>query len=174
MNDSFKNKQERFMAAFRPLNDSLWRFCLALTRNRDDAKELSAETIATAYQEFDSIRHHDAFLSFLFTVARRTYFRNLEKYKRTEYYEPEKFDAMFSNIEIGADKRMQIIELYEALGELSFETREAIILFDIMGYSRDEVAKIQDSNIENIKSRLYKGRKKLAALLNSEILIGDE
>ena len=37
-----------------------------------------------------------------------------------------------------------------------------------MGYSREEIAEIQSSNIENVKARLYRGRKKLAEILKAE------
>ena len=81
--------------------------------------------------------------------------------------ETEYFD-LYQSQEISPDKAMEIKELYDALEKLPFEQKEAIILFDIMGYSREEIAEIQCSNIENVKARLYRGRKKLAEILKAE------
>ena len=67
------NKQKIFLDMFDPLRDNLWRFCLSMTRNRDQAKDLLQETIAGAYSAFDSLTSPGAFLSFLFTIASRQY-----------------------------------------------------------------------------------------------------
>ena len=161
------SKQDKFMALYAPVQDNLWRYCLALTYSRADAKELMSETIAAAYQSLESLKTDAAFLSYLFTICKRLFFRNIQSNKRFEIMETEYFD-LYQSQEISPDKAMEIKELYDALEKLPFEQKEAIILFDIMGYSRDEIAEIQGSNIENVKARLYRGRKKLAEILKAE------
>ena len=167
-----KNKentvQNDFMNLLNPINNNLWRFCLSLTYNRDDAKELMSETISIAYSGYESINSKSAFLSYIFTIAKRTFYKNLEKYRRTEYLEPDKFD-LFESANTSTETKIEISDLYNALNKLKPEIKEAIILFDIMGYNRKETAELQNTNIENIKSRLYRGRKQLAHLLEVEI-----
>lgn len=166
--NKINKKQNDFMQLLSPINDNLWRFCLALTYDREDAKELMSETISIAYSSFDNIISKSAFLSFMFTIAKRTFLRNKEKYRRTEYIEPDKFD-MFKSNQLSLDTKIEIADLYNALDKLPIEIKEAIVLFDIMGYSRKEVAEIQNTNVENVKSRLYRGRNKLAELLKIDI-----
>jgi RNA polymerase sigma-70 factor (ECF subfamily) len=48
------------------------------------------------------------------------------------------------------------------------EQKEAIILQDIMGFSQKEICEIQSISLDALKQRLYRGRKKLAELLNDE------
>ena len=64
-------------------------------------------------------------------------------------------------------------ELYEAMEDLPLEQKEAIILHNIMGFSREEICTIQNINLETLKARLYRGRKKLARLLGAEELPED-
>jgi RNA polymerase sigma-70 factor (ECF subfamily) len=56
--------------------------------------------------------------------------------------------------------------LYEALQKLPEEQREAIILFEISGFSLKEVQQIQGAGLSAVKSRIVRGKKKLARLLN--------
>ncbi len=163
----FKIKQDKFLELYNPVQDNLWRYCLVLTCSRIEAKELMSETVAAAYQSFENINSDIAFLSYLFTICKRIFFKNLEKERRHELKELEYFD-FYKSENITADKALEIQDLYKALDELPFEQKEAIILFDIMGYSREEIAEIQSSNIENVKARLYRGRKKLAEILKAE------
>jgi RNA polymerase sigma factor (sigma-70 family) len=56
-------------------------------------------------------------------------------------------------------------ELYEAMNELPRAQREAISLFEISGFSIKEVAEIQGTNENTVKTRLRRGRDKLSELL---------
>jgi RNA polymerase sigma-70 factor, ECF subfamily len=54
------------------------------------------------------------------------------------------------------------------MDKLPREQKEAIILHVIMGFSREEICKIQECGMEALKQRLYRGRKKLADLLGAK------
>src|SRR5688500_15221113 len=80
-------KQERFMSLFDPVHDRLEHFAIALTRNGEAARDIVGETILIAYESFDSLRHPEAFLSYLFTIARRVYQKRVHASARTERLE---------------------------------------------------------------------------------------
>src|SRR5207247_7978577 len=48
-----------------------------------------------------------------------------------------------------------------ALGTLAAAQREAVVLFEIDGYSIEEIAAMQRASISAVKSRLTRGREKL-------------
>jgi RNA polymerase sigma-70 factor (ECF subfamily) len=58
--------------------------------------------------------------------------------------------------------------LYETLDKLPVEQKEAIILYEIFGFSRKEIADIQQTTVLNIKMRLYRGRHLLSKLMKSD------
>ena len=64
-----KNKQEIFLNIFNPIKINLWRFCLSVSNSRNDAKDLLQETIEVAYRNFEKLKHNEAFLSYLFSIA---------------------------------------------------------------------------------------------------------
>ena len=70
-NTELHDRQQRFMALLRPLQPNLERFAYAMARDREEARDIAGETILIAWERFDSVKHPEAFLSFLFTVATR-------------------------------------------------------------------------------------------------------
>ena len=50
---------------------SLWRYALALTRSRDESKDLLSETVLSAYASFPKLRDLGGFRKSLYTIASR-------------------------------------------------------------------------------------------------------
>lgn len=155
-------KQKKFLDLFEPVKENLWRFCLTMSKNKENARDLLQETITTAYNNFDKLSRPEAFLSWLFTIASRKYFEFYRK--KMDLNELADVDLLYSK-ELSPEEQTDIRYLYEALAKLPVEQKESIILFDIVGYSRDEICEIQQIGLETLKSRLFRGRKKLIELL---------
>lgn len=162
-----KDKQDLFLELYEPQKERLWRFCLSISFNYEDAKELLAETIYQSYINFDKVRNETAFLSYMFTIASRINNKRTKK-SRIEYWTFEDLDNLTGNSET-PENLLEYKEMYLALKTLPNDQKEAIILSDLMGFSRKEISEIQNTNIENVKVRLYRGRKKLAKLLGLEL-----
>ncbi|WP_207433454.1 RNA polymerase sigma factor [Sabulibacter ruber] len=160
-------KQQAFLALYEPVHAPFARFCQARVFHSADAKDLISETVLQAYEHFDSLRHKEAFLHFLFGIATRI-LRN--KSRRRKFWgifsapEAEEKHQDTQNAEVSADVRL----LYEALAKLPEEQREAIILFEISGFALKEVQAIQGCSLSAVKSRVVRGKKRLARLLNDQ------
>lgn len=160
-----RDKQERFLQCLLPIQNDIERFALFLTKNREDAKELVAETIARCFEHFDSVKHLQAFKSYAMTITRRLY----QEQKKSKYrlHTHLELDELFSDT-ISQESIMETKLLYEAIGKLPDEQQEAIILAEIMGYPHKEIAAIQNSNQAAVKVRIYRAKKALAALLSDK------
>ena len=161
-------KQNKYLELYTPLAGNLFAFCMAKTHNREEAKDLVSETILASYENFHTIDNEKAFLSFLFTIATNI---NKAKYKKNQRFvlsEPEIFDTMYDST-ILQDIKTDIKILFEYLDKLPAFQREAIYLFDIMGLTQKEIAKIQNTTVINIKLRIHRGKKKLAESLRDNI-----
>jgi RNA polymerase sigma-70 factor, ECF subfamily len=159
-------KQKEFLEAYLPFQNNLWRYCLFMTKNRDAAKDLLGETVAVAYQGFNDIREQKAFLSWLFTVASRLFYKMKRKSDKISN-DGSDSDQLFST-DLSPDILSDISFLYENLNRLPVEQKETIILFSIEGFSRSEIADMQNVSEETVKSRLARGRRKLAILMGAE------
>jgi RNA polymerase sigma-70 factor (ECF subfamily) len=158
-------KQEKFLSLYKSVEDNIWRYCLFMTKNRDKAKDLLGETITIAYEGFDRIRDDITFLSWLFTIASRTFYRSM-KYEKKFSGSEIVADSLF-NTDLSPEILTDISLLYENLNKLPEVQKEAVILFNIEGMTRKEIALIQGANEETVKTRLASGRKRLAILMGA-------
>jgi RNA polymerase sigma-70 factor (ECF subfamily) len=166
---SAQEKQDRFMKLLEPLQPQLERFTLAMTRDRETARDVISETLLIAYQRFNSLRDEQAFLSFLFTIATRIYRRRTEHNRRHDELTGEHLDVLIDR-SMPPDVAADITAVYQALGLLPDKQREAVYLFEVTGLSMKEIQEIQGGTLVGVKVRISRGRKKLAAILGIDHL----
>lgn len=144
-------------------------FARAMTRNTETAKDLVSDTILVAYENFDKIKNKQAFTSYIFTIAVRLHRKRKSKWswfaEESEAYQ----ESAISN-EPMTDTSYDIKVLYDALDKLPSKMKESIILFEISGFSIEEIRDIQGGTLSGVKSRLKRGREKLKELLSDNIL----
>ncbi len=157
-------KQRAFLELFKPVEQNLYRYARAMADSYEEAKDLASDTVLAAYEGFESLKHKEAFLSYLFTIASR-----IAKKKRWR----KKFFGVYSEIEANqmpdsaqnADRNIDIELLYEALGQLPAKQKEALVLFEISGFSLKEIQEMQGGSLSAVKSRISRGREKLSLML---------
>ena len=66
---------------------------------------------------------------------------------------------------IQAEQKRQI---EKAIAGLPEDMRAAVVLRDVQGCSYDEIARVLDTNVGTIKSRISRGREKLRGILSSQ------
>lgn len=161
-----KKKQEEFIALYEPVHEQFERFCRARVYGDMEHGDLINETLLASFDKFETIRNKQAFLSFLFSVAIRILAKNHRKKRTSELHESQWESIMDQSIppDISAD----VHYLYSALGMLSEDQREAIILFEITGFSIKEISAIQEASESAVKLRLKRGREKLRELLTRQ------
>lgn len=161
-----RSEQDTFMELLEPVYNRLERFVLAMTRNRDVAKDIIHETVAIAWQQFASLRQKKAFLSYLFTIATRTHAHYVRQQQRTIVADDD-FWAYMSSSETSPEVVADYRALYDAIDKLPEQQREAIIMFELLGFSMKEVQQVQGGTLISVKVRVSRARKKLAQLLGA-------
>ncbi len=159
-------RQERFLALLLPVRERLSQFARALTRDRDEADDLVSDTILIAYEQFDGVRHPDAFLGYLFTIATRRHRRQRWRGRLFGRYDEERAHAIAGSgttPEVAAD----VQALRAALARLPMKQREAVMLFEIAGLTLQEICAVQGGSLSGVKSRIVRGRARLAELLGA-------
>ncbi len=162
------DKQEAFMLLLEPVRADLSRFAYAMTANREDAYDLVSDTILVAYENFEKIEKKESFKAWLFTVASRIFKRNKWRRRLFGNYDEEQAEQI-SNPEPSPDANIDVQLLYEQLEKLPKKQKEAIVLFEISGFSLEEIRELQSGTLSGVKSRLKRAREKLAELMNSDI-----
>ncbi|MEC7764748.1 MAG: RNA polymerase sigma factor [Pseudomonadota bacterium] len=139
-------------------------FAASLTRNSAAADDLVQDTIVKAWKNFDKFKPGTNLRAWLFTILRNTFYSDLRKKKR----EIEDVDgAMASTLSEKPhhDGRLALADFEKVFAQLPVEQREALILVGASGMSYEEAADTCGVAIGTIKSRINRGRARLAELL---------
>lgn len=157
---------ERFLALVAEVHQGLARYARALMRDREEARDLVSETITIAFEHFGALRDDRAFKSYVYTTATRLAHRRQKRERKFEPFDPLLAETLHAN---GAapDAGIDIELLYKALEQLPEAMREAVVLFEISGLSLLEIKEIQGGSLSGVKSRIARGREKLADLLGA-------
>ncbi|MBL1279114.1 MAG: RNA polymerase sigma factor [Fluviicola sp.] len=167
-----KEKQDKFLQLYEPIHDRFERFCRARVYGKMDYKDLINETLLVAFQKLDTLRSEDAFLSFLFTISVRLLSNQHKKKKEDSISEATSYHLQ--DVNARTEQATEVYFLHQALAELPEAQKEAIILYEISGFSVKEVAKIQDASESAVKQRLKRGREQLVEILNYESITKKE
>ena len=142
--------------------------CLRTLRDREEALDATQETFITVLRKADSFQGRAAFSTWLYRVAINTCYDMLRKKGRQraaplpEGYDPRDTSA---NGKLEAAELRPAIE--KALARLPREFGTAVILSDIEGLPLRQVADILEVPLGTVKSRVFRGRKMLAAQLGN-------
>lgn len=160
------NKQEAFMLLYKPAHERLYRFVQSLVWDKEETKDIVNETALIAFEKFHTIKNKTYFVSYLFSIA-----SNLCK----KHYKIKKLKAMFDWAKADNNKAWQHAEtnvnandLKNILQQLSFEQRRALLLFELSGFSYEEISKIEKCSQSAIKSRIHTAKKILKKYIQNE------
>ncbi|MEO0339748.1 MAG: RNA polymerase sigma factor [Bacteroidota bacterium] len=150
------------------MHDRFERFCRARAYADMPAEDLMNETLLIAYSKIDQLQNKGAFLSFLIGISRRI----LANKKRKQQPIIPKQELPMEIIGKSYDPVQQkntVAFLHFGLAQLPEAQREALILFEITGFSIKEISEIQQSSTSAVKQRLARGRKALAEIVKKEL-----
>ncbi|MEJ5187667.1 RNA polymerase sigma factor [Treponema sp. J25] len=163
--------KEAFRKIVETYKDSLYRYCLTRIGNEERAKDLVQEIFIRAYRSLPTFKLGRQFGPWIFTIAsnvlRSSWRRTTREQAMTSHlFYPE--DPEQENPENNMLQRETQREVVRALRNLPHELYEVLYLYYFEGLSVSEIAKTLELEEENIKSRLFRGRKKLRKILQPE------
>lgn len=159
------NKQEAFLKLYESIHEKFERFCRARVYGQMDYTDLMNETLLIAFEKFNELNNPSAFFSFLCGISVRILSNHNKKRKEVQY--PTQIEE-HRDWNSAADLKADVKILYTMLNQLSEEQKEAILLFELSGFSIKEIADIQVVNENTVKQRLKRGRDRLKELMNFE------
>lgn len=169
--------EELYSRYKRPILNYLYRFI----GNRHHAEELAQETFVKAYMSLHRYQPRAKFSSWLYRIAgnlarnflrHASYDKRAEPVRRDAYSggsgEISPFDSISSSAKGPAEhaqsKEAELL-IQQAIDKLPPHLKEAVVLCDIEGFSYEEAAKVMGCRSMTVGSRLWRGRKRLADLL---------
>ncbi|UCC49190.1 MAG: sigma-70 family RNA polymerase sigma factor [Gemmatimonadota bacterium] len=166
--DAARRRQEFEREALVHL-DMLYNVALRLSGNASDADDLVQETVTKAYRAWDKYEPGTNCRAWLVTILRNTFinqFRRESKRPSSVEYESVEETSIFESVQDrdpeGSFFRYIVDdEVTRAIQELPEEFRIPVVLSDVEGMSYAEIAEILELPVGTVKSRLFRGRRRL-------------
>ncbi|MCE7873993.1 sigma-70 family RNA polymerase sigma factor [bacterium CPR1] len=155
--------------------EALYRFARRLCRDDSQAEDLFQEAYERAYRFFYQFREGSNCKSWLFTILHTLHRQRLRsrstRQESISIDEASEFflhDRLLEQEKILADNPEKIFfdqcpsgEIRAALSELSEDLRSAVLLYDVEGFSYQEIATILGVPLGTVRSRISRGRSAL-------------
>ncbi len=153
------------MELYTPCHQAFMGYCRGLTGNREDARDLAGEAVLIVFENLGKLRKRDSFKAYLFGVARRLQLHHYRRGKfRGDYSEAAAERLPSPDTE--TDGLHDVEFLYRLLDKLPPKQREALVLFELSGFSLEEIRQLQGGTVSGVKSRLMRGREQLRLWIN--------
>lgn len=147
----------------------LFVYCKYLLSTLQDAEEVFQETWLRVLRMKDRGQEVEHFRAFLFTVARNTGLKHIERRKRSQGH--ISLEILDPTNEWMLQDDHQYSELKElvnrALMRVPVLQREAFVLHAMLGYTFDEIAVMQGVSMTAAKTRAFRARHSLRKLLSN-------
>lgn len=145
----------------RMLRDDVWRYCLALLSDREQAFDATQETFLRLVKAIGRWRGDAPIRVFVLVIARRAVadlIRSAQRRRRlTETAPPP---------DLAVPARTGTIEVAELVNALDPGQQQAFVLTQVVGLPYDEAAEVAGVAIGTIRSRVSRAREALAAAIH--------
>jgi RNA polymerase sigma-70 factor (ECF subfamily) len=169
-------RQSSFNRETLPHKDALYYYALNIVHNEDDALDLLQETFYKAYKNYHQFKEGTNSKAWMFMILKNTFINNYRKSKREPIkIEYDGIEDIYENIKSKQVRNNNFDEefynnllddeLSDAMAKLPKSMKKVFCLYDLEGYSYEEIADIIKIPIGTVRSRLHRARKLLQAEL---------
>jgi RNA polymerase sigma-70 factor, ECF subfamily len=156
--------ERAFTTLMRRHEDRIFALALRMLGDRADAFDATQDAFVSAFRQARSFRGDSSFGTWLYRVAINSCKDLIRKRKR--WGEPtEDAGVDEPSTEDVEGETTTRLELAAALARLPEEFRDPVVMHDLGGVPYEEIARTTRTNIGTVKSRISRGRKRLAELL---------
>jgi RNA polymerase sigma-70 factor (ECF subfamily) len=147
----------------------VYSLCLRMTRNVDEAEDLTQEVFIQLLRKIGSFRGDSHFSTWLYRLTVNQVLMHFRRTKRRKEA-PDEVEMVHANgrNSTWTTNGFPVVDrmtLNAALAQLPPGCRAVFVLFSVEGYKHEEIANLFGCSVGNSKSQLHKARKKLKRLL---------
>ncbi|MEL6638028.1 MAG: RNA polymerase sigma factor [Bacteroidota bacterium] len=164
MNTRSSNHAE-FLNWYEAIHPAFVRYCRSRAYGRMETEDLVQEAVLATLEAFYRIERKEKLLSFMIGVANNILNNQRRRQQFRAAWEDKVLERMESQIG-DPELALDIHFLHRAIDQLPERQKEALLLFEIAGFSIRELAQIQESSEAAVKTRLSRARKALQGLLD--------
>ena len=160
------HKRDFFLNIFHSTKKKIYNFVLKMTYDRMMTEDIVQDVYLKFFESIDTLNSLSRAEIWLFTTARNEIYQYYRKKKiHMDKFNPEDIDNIELRSGESLEDQLELRDIREHLqDELMFippEQKEVFLLKEYGGLSYKEIAEMMNIDIELVKSRLYKVRRKI-------------
>lgn len=159
---------QAFLEWYEPIHSRFIRYCSTVSYGILETEDLAQEAIMATLQSYERIQDKNKLLNYMIGIVRNIVKNQRRRKKFQAHWEEDlldKLEAATQDAEIALD----IHFLLKAMDQLPAKQKEAILLFEVSGFSMKEISDLQESSVSATKTRISRGRKLLKEELTEDI-----
>ena len=150
-----QGNEAAFEVAFERHGPGILSFCRHLLGDPQEAEDAVQHTFAAAYRDLLRDSREIKLKPWLFTIARNRCYSML----RARREQPaEEREVATADLDEQVERRAELRQLVQDLGELPVEQRAALVLSEIGALSHTEVAEVLGCEVQNVKALVFRAR----------------
>lgn len=153
-----RTAQDTFVEYIKENQEKLYKIAYTYTNNKEQSLDVVQEAITKALEHIGSLRHEEYVKTWFYRILINEAIRASKKHNKIIEYE------LIDNItqDKGYEEELiDNIDIYKNIQKLNEKLKTVIILRYFENMKIEEIAIITRTNINTVKSRLYKGIKEL-------------
>lgn len=145
-----------------------------MLKNREEAEEVSQDAFIKVFNSLSKFKGESKFSTWIYKITYNTCLDRLKKSKKEKsvvYIEDfnEHQVKAIENVLENIDEKERNQKIQECLQLLPGEEAFLLTLYYFDDQSIEEIAKVIDCNSNNVKIKLFRSRKKMAAVLKEQL-----
>ena len=157
--------QTAFLNWYQPIHGPFIRYCSSKAFGLMSTEDLAQEAILATLSAFDKIQDKEKILGYMIGVVNNIIKNQLRRQKFRADWNEELLASVTAKVK-DPETALDIQYLYKCIQQLNAKEQEAILLFEISGFSIKELSEIQESSEAAVKTRLHRARKELKKQLS--------
>ena len=149
--------------------ERFYRIAYSYTKNREDTLDIVHTAIVKAFQSYGTLRRTEYAQTWFYKILVNESIAFLRKNRRV--ISLEDIPVSLPTESPGDACKDEYIDLYAAIDKLSPDMKTIVLLRYFEGMKLEEIAAITSTNVNTVKTRLYRALKKLR--LTMEVLEDD-
>ena len=145
--------KEELIKYIKENQSTFYKLAYTYTKNKDLALDTVQESIIKALENIEKLKHKEYIKTWFYRILINESLKMIKKYKRNIEY--GNFDRIDFN-KGSEDNIAENLDIYNSIKKLDNKLKTVIVLRFFEGMKIDEIALITKSNVNTVKSRLYK------------------
>lgn len=174
INQIIEGNSNAFAVLVDRYKDLVFTLSYKMIKNREEAEEISQDTFIKIFKSLNKFKGESKFSTWVYKITYNTCLDRLKKNKKENNvvyiedfseYQVKAIETVFDTI----DEKERNQRIQDCLLLLPSEDAFLLTLYYFDNQSIEEIAKVVDSNANNIKVKLFRSRKKMASILKERL-----